>query len=84
MSKGYRKPEIYKHENGYTARLYGKSSLSVYFKGKEILHTYDRNVHTADEVMEMLEDMPNFIEKIVKGMEDKLIELGDGTDERNI
>lgn len=69
------------HPNGYSAKLYGKSSLSVYFKGKEILHTYDRNVHTADEVMEMLEDMPNFIEKIVKGMEDKLIELGDGTDE---
>ena len=78
MSKEHR------HKNGYIARLYGKSSLSVYFNGKEVLHTGYRNVHTEDEVMEMLEDMPNFIEKIVKGMEDKLIELGDGTDERNI
>lgn len=50
----------YKHKNGYTARLYGKSSLSVYFNGKEVLHTGFRNVNTEDEVMMMLEGMPGF------------------------
>ena len=66
MSKGYRKPEIYEHENGYLAKLYGKSSLSVYFKGKEVLHTGFRNVHTEDEVMKMLDGMP----KLMKFVED--------------
>ena len=49
----------YKHPNGYSARLYGDSSLSIYFNGKEILHTSSRNVDTEDEVMELLEDYPN-------------------------
>ena len=50
----------YKHPNGYSARLYGKSSMSIYFNGKEIMHTGSRNVSTEAEVMEMLEDYPNF------------------------
>ncbi len=49
----------YKHSNGYSARIYGESSLSIYFNGKEVLHTGSRNVDTEDEVMEMLEDYPN-------------------------
>lgn len=49
----------YKHPNGYSARLYGESSLSIYFMGKEVLHTGSRNVSTESEVMEMLEDYPN-------------------------
>ena len=60
MSKEHR------HKNGYIARLYGKSSLSVYFNGKEVLHTGYRNVHTEDEVMELLEGMPKLM-KIIEG-----------------
>ena len=71
MSKGYRKPEIYEHENGYSAKLYGKSSLSVYFNGKEVLHTGSRNVNTEDEVMEMLGGMPNFFKLMEEGVLDE-------------
>lgn len=67
MSKGYRKPEIYEHENGYSAKLYGKSSMSVYFNGEEVLHTGFRNVNTEDEVMNMLGGMPKFKE-LLKGV----------------
>ena len=49
----------YKHNNGYSARLYGKSSMSIFFDGKEVLHTGFRNVNTETEVMEILEDYPN-------------------------
>lgn len=58
----------YKHKNGYSARLYGKSSMSIYFNGKEVLHTGSRNLNTEDEVMKMLEDMPKFF-KLVKEVE---------------
>jgi hypothetical protein len=53
----------YKHENGYSAVLYGKSSLSVDYKGNEVLHTGFRNVNTEEEVMELLEGMPEFMKK---------------------
>ena len=49
----------YKHPNGYSARLYGDSSMSIFFNGKEVLHIGSRNVDTETEVMEMLEDYPN-------------------------
>lgn len=49
----------YKHPNGYSARLYGDSSMCIYFSGKEILYTGSRNVNTETEVMKMLEDYPN-------------------------
>lgn len=52
----------YKHPNGYSARLYGKSSLSIYFDGKEVLHTGFRKVNTEGEVMWLLEEMPKFME----------------------
>ena len=57
----------YKHKNGYNARLYGKSSLRICFNGKEILHTGFRNVNTEDEVMELLEGMPEFMKLLKEG-----------------
>jgi len=55
----------YKSENGYTGRMYGKSALSVYDKnGVEVLHTYDRNIDTLDELKELVEDIPNFLEML--------------------
>ena len=56
----------HRHKNGYIARLYGKSSLSVYFNGKEVLHTGYRSVQTEDEVMDLLEGMPKLM-KIIEG-----------------
>lgn len=55
---------IYKHENGYSAKLYGKSSMVVFRKGKKIFHTHYRNQNTKSEVMEMLEGMPSLMEII--------------------
>lgn len=60
----------YKHKNGYYARLYGESSLSVYFDGKEVLHTGSRNVNTEDEVMKVLEGMPELFKRIGEGVFD--------------
>lgn len=51
----------YNHSNGYSAILYGKSSMSVYYNGKEKFHTCSRNVNTEDEVMEFLSKMPSFL-----------------------
>ena len=65
------KYEEYEHKNGYVARLYGKSSLSVYFNGKEVLHTGFRNVNTEDEVMELLEGMPKFVKLLEEGVFDE-------------
>jgi hypothetical protein len=52
----------YTHPNGYTAKLYGKSSMSVFYKGKEVLHTCARNVNTEKEIMDLLETIPEFLE----------------------
>ena len=50
---------IYKHKNGYSAKLYGKSSMIIFRPdGKERLHTGRRNVNTESEVMELLEMQP--------------------------
>ena len=62
------KYEEYKHKNGYVARLYGEDSMNVYFNGIEVMHTGYRNVHTEDEVMEMLEGMPKFMKFAEEGV----------------
>lgn len=54
----------YKHPNGYSAVLYGDSSMSVYHEGKEVLHTGFRNINTEKEVLRMLKDMPKLIEML--------------------
>lgn len=54
----------YTHPNGYSARLYGKSSLSIYFEGKEVLHTGFRKVNTEKEVMDLLAEYPAFRETL--------------------
>lgn len=54
----------YEHENGYSAVLYGESSMCVYNGRKNVLHTDSRNVNTEAEVMKMLEEMPEFLEAL--------------------
>lgn len=55
--------KIYKHENGYTAVLYGESSLSVVYDGKEVLHSGSCNIKSEEEVMRFHEEMPDFVKK---------------------
>ena len=52
------------HENGYYGCLYGKSSMSIYKDGIEVLHTGFRNINTPDELYEQLSEMPDFMEMI--------------------
>ena len=71
--KAKHKPITYTHENGYSATLYGKSSMCIYYDGKEVLHTGFRSVNTEEEVMALLEYQPTFREKlaeIIRGNED--------------
>ena len=55
------KPVTYTHENGYSATLYGDTSLSIDYGGREVLHTEFRNVETEDEVMNLLEHIPDLM-----------------------
>lgn len=54
------------HPNGYSAVLYGESSMCVYNGRRKVLHTGSRNVNTEAEVMEMLGEMPEFLQKIME------------------
>jgi hypothetical protein len=56
----------YKHPNGYSAKLYGKSSMSVFYEGREVLHTGFRNANTEAEVMEVLDTMGQLLEETIK------------------
>ena len=51
----------YTHKNGFSAILYGKSSMSILKNGNEVLHTSSRSVNTEKEVMELLEKQPEFM-----------------------
>lgn len=58
---------IYKHKNGYSAKLYGKSSMTIYRPdGTEFSHTGSRNVNTEAEVMQLLGKQQE-LEKILTG-----------------
>lgn len=63
----------YTHENGYSAVLYGVSSMSIIKDGKEVLHTCSRNVNTEKEVMDLLEKQPEFMQMMSDSYE-KLFE----------
>ena len=60
------KPVTYTHENGYSATLYGDTSLSIDYGGREVLRTGFRNVETEDEVMNLLEHMPDLMNDFQK------------------
>ena len=54
--------KTYTHENGYSAILYGQSSMSIQKDGKEVMHTGSRNVNSEKEVIELLERIPKLLE----------------------
>ena len=62
----------YKHPNGYSARLYGESSMSIYLNRKEVMHTGSRNVNTENEVMELLDEYPEFIKMLERHIDEIL------------
>ena len=52
----------YKSENGYTGKLYGKSSLSIYNSiGREVMHTCFRTINTLEELKQEVENFPEFL-----------------------
>ena len=61
----------YTHENGYTGILYGESSLAIYDKtGKMKMHTGSRNINTREELIDLLDNYPSFLEAMDKIAED--------------
>ena len=54
------------HPNGFSGILYGERSMSIYYLGKEVLHTGFRNINTAEELYKELEEMPEFLETLLK------------------
>jgi hypothetical protein len=56
------KVQLYEHQNGYIAKLYGKSAMTIYKDGEKILHTAKRGVNTKKEVMKLLGTSPEFFD----------------------
>lgn len=55
----------YRSDNGYSGVLYGKSSMKIYDpNGIEIMHTYFRAANTLQELKEIVDTMPEFLEKL--------------------
>lgn len=69
----------YTSENGYTGVLYGRSSLSLYDpEGHECLHTGLRNINTYEELVETVNEMPEFMKALEKmRSEDDLDDKGE-------
>jgi hypothetical protein len=68
------KSVVYTHENGYSAVLYGTSSMSIMKDGKEVLHTGFRAANTGKEVMNLLANIPAFFETMRGELDDFLDE----------
>ena len=60
-----------KHANGYSAKLYGKSSMVIFDEdGNQVSHTGYRNVNTESEVMDLLEGYPELMRKLKENLSD--------------
>lgn len=57
------------HPNGYHGELYGKSSLSIFKGTTEVFHTGFRNIETAEELYQVLEEYPQFEEMLIRAYE---------------
>ena len=55
----------YTSKNGYTGRLYGKSSLAIFNQdGREVLHTGSRSINTMAELRKEVDGFPEFMEML--------------------
>lgn len=60
------------HPNGYFGILFGKSIMMIYEKGgHEVLHTSSRNIHTEEELYELLGRMPEMRKKLTEVFKDE-------------
>ena len=51
--------------HGYSGKLYGKSSMSIYNPdGDEVMHTGSRTAQTLNDLMDLVENYPKFEEMI--------------------
>ena len=65
--------------NGYSGSLYGKKSLRILDPyGNEILHTGFRAINTYEELKEMVDDMPHFIQLLNESFDKGLLSESDG------
>lgn len=53
----------YKSNNGYTGRMYGNSSLSIFetSSGKEVFHTGFRSCNNLKELQKQVDGFPEFL-----------------------
>lgn len=64
--------------NGYSGSLYGKKSLRILDPyGNEILHTGFRSINTYEELKEMVDDMPHFIQLLDEAIDKGLLSESD-------
>lgn len=55
----------YTSENGYSGKLYGKASMSIFDKyGKEVMHTGSRTPNTLEELKEVVDRFSTFMEML--------------------
>ena len=60
----------YKSNNGYTGRMYGKSSLAIYetASGKEVFHTGFRRCNNLKEFRKQVEEFPRLLDAISRNV----------------
>ena len=51
-------------DNGYDGVLIPNHSMKIRYKGREVLHTYSPTPKTYDELMDVLETMPQFMDML--------------------
>ena len=56
----------YRSNNGYTGKMYGKSSLSIYETAsrKEVFHTGFRRCNNLKELQEQVDEFPIFLDAL--------------------
>ena len=56
----------YRSTNGYTGRMYGKSSLSIFEtdSGKEVFHTGFRKCNNLKDLRKQVDEFPEFLDAI--------------------
>lgn len=62
----------YKSNNGYTGRMYGKSSLSIYESesGEEVFHTGFRKCNNLKDLRKQVEEFPKLLNAISRMKEE--------------
>ena len=59
----------YTSTNGYTGILYGKQSMAIQDKdGNEVMHTGFRSINTYDELVQVVEEYPEFRKMLDKAL----------------